>query len=66
VMINGGTADAWFTVQEGVPRGWRRVFDTARPSPEDAVDPGEARPLRAPDYLVRARSVVVLLGREGR
>ncbi len=61
VMVNGGTSDAWFTVQEGTPRDWRRAFDTARPSPEDAVDPADAPPLRTPEYLVRARSVVVLV-----
>ena len=64
VMINGGTEDAWFAVQEGAPRQWRRVFDTSRPSPDDAVDPAEAETLRSLQYLVRARSVVVLLGEE--
>ncbi|HSK10245.1 MAG TPA: isoamylase [Vicinamibacterales bacterium] len=62
VMINGGPADAWFTVQEGRPADWRRVFDTSRPSPDDALAPGDAAPLISLDYLVRARSVVVLLG----
>ena len=65
VMINGGAADVWFTVQEGVPRDWRRVFDTALPSPDDAVDAAAAPPLQSPDYLVRARSVVVLLRQTG-
>lgn len=64
VMINGGTADVWFAVQEGAPHQWRRVFDTARPCPDDAVDPAMAETLQSPQYLVRARSVVVLLGEE--
>ncbi|MBP1636709.1 MAG: glycogen debranching enzyme GlgX [Acidobacteria bacterium] len=61
-MINGAPEDVVFTVQEGEPGRWRRVFDTARPSPGDAVDPGAAAPLASRECLVRARSIVVLLG----
>jgi isoamylase len=60
VMINGHWADHGFTVSEGQPSEWRRVVDTARPSPEDIVEPGNERTLQTASYRVRARSVVVL------
>ena len=41
VMINGHWEDRTFTVQEGAPSEWRRVVDTAQPSPEDIVEPGK-------------------------
>ena len=40
VMINGHWEDHSFTVPEGQASEWRRVVDTARPSPEDIVEPG--------------------------
>ena len=54
-----------------LPRGakWFRVVDTARPSPEDIVEPGEEVPLQMPaagkklTLTVTERSAVVLLGR---
>ena len=60
VMINGHWEDRSFTVQEGHASEWRRVVDTARPSPEDIVEPGKEPKLETASYLVRARSVVVL------
>ena len=60
VMINGGWDDRKFTVQEGDPSAWRRVVDTAKPSPEDIVEPGKEPRLDSADYLMRARSVVLL------
>ena len=60
VMINGHWEDHSFTVCEGRASTWRRVVDTARPSPEDIVDPGTEPALETADYTVRARSVVVL------
>lgn len=65
VMINGHWEDRTFTVQEGVPSAWRRVVDTARPSPKDIVDPGKEPVLEGPNYPVRARSVVVLRKERG-
>jgi isoamylase len=61
VMINAGPVDVTFAVQEGTAAEWRRVADTARPSPEDIVADADAVALEAPEYLVRARSLVVLL-----
>ncbi|MEO8429037.1 MAG: glycogen-debranching protein, partial [Verrucomicrobiota bacterium] len=60
VMINGHWDHRNFTVQEGQLSEWRRVVDTARPSPEDIVAPGNEPKLEAASYLVHARSVVVL------
>jgi isoamylase len=60
VMINGHWEDHVFTVADGIAAGWRRVVDTARPSPEDIIEPGNEPALPTPDYTVSARSVVVL------
>jgi len=60
VMINGHWVDHVFTVADGIAAGWRRVVDTARPSPEDIIEPGNEPALPTPDYTVSARSVVVL------
>jgi glycogen operon protein len=60
VMINGHWENQRFMVPEDRPLRWRRVVDTARPSPEDIVEPGSESKLESADYLVRARSVVVL------
>ncbi len=42
-------------------RPWLRAVDTARLSPEDIAAPGHEQPVRDPAYLVRARSVVILI-----
>jgi glycogen operon protein len=60
VMINGHWEDHRFTVAEGHASEWRRVVDTARPSPDDIVEPGSEPALATTGYLVGARSVVVL------
>jgi isoamylase len=60
VMINAHWEDRNFKVQKGQPSEWRRVVDTARSSPDDILEPGSEPKLESPDYLVRARSVVVL------
>ena len=41
---------------------WRRLVDTAFPSPEDIREPAQAPLVMATNYLVKARSVVVLIG----
>ncbi len=60
VMINGHWEDRPFTVPAGAPSGWRRVVDTAKPGPDDIVEPGKEPQLECASYKVRARSVVVL------
>ena len=60
VMINGHWEDHSFRIAEGHGSEWRRVVDTARPSPDDIVEPGNEPALETMSYLVGARSVVVL------
>ncbi|UFS69942.1 isoamylase [Geomonas sp. RF6] len=62
VMINAYWEDLPFIVQEKKPGEWRRVVDTSLPSPEDIVDQNGPTVLSSRKYLVRARSVVVLVG----
>jgi glycogen operon protein len=65
VMINGHWEDRNFTVQEDAPSAWRRVLDTAKPSPEDIVEPGQEGKQEGANYLVHSRSVVVLRKERG-
>jgi glycogen operon protein len=65
VMINAGPEDLRFAVQQGEAADWRRVVDTALPSPADFLANGEAEALASLTYVVRAHSVVVLLGSHG-
>jgi len=60
VMINGHWEDHRFTVPQRQTAAWRRVIDTARPSPDDIVEPGHEHTLQTASYMVAARSVVVL------
>jgi glycogen operon protein len=59
VMINAYWEPLRFTVQE--PGPFRRVIDTAESSPGDFAAPGAEIPLASSEYVVAARSVVVLL-----
>lgn len=60
VMINGSAGNKSFLIGEGLPGEWKRVIDTARPSPDDIVEPGREIPLTTLHYPVAARSIVVL------
>lgn len=60
VMVNAGGEARPFRVLEGRPSDWRRVVDTARPSPEDILEPGSEARLEEGTYVVHPRSVVVL------
>jgi isoamylase len=60
VMVNAGAADVRFLLQEGSADDWLLVADTGLPSPQDYVVPGERQSLPSSEYLVGARSVVVL------
>lgn len=44
-------------------RRWRRVVDTLRPAPEDLIDPNLESSIVAGDYLVEARSAIILMVR---
>ena len=63
VMINEHWEEREFHIQEGTAEGWRRIVDTALPSPDDFREPG--LPLAAIKYLVAPRSIVVLLRHRG-
>jgi glycogen operon protein len=41
---------------------WLRAIDTSLAPPEDIAEPGQEHPICAKTYLVRARSVVILIG----
>jgi glycogen operon protein len=58
-MINAYWEDLEFHVQEGTAQEWKRVVNTALPSPEDFAEYGV--PLDQAKYVVAPRSIVVLL-----
>jgi isoamylase len=66
VMINAYHEPLNFEIQEGSFGGWRRAIDTGLDSPHDIADPGQEAPVSSRRYRVLARSVVVLIGTEGR
>jgi glycogen operon protein len=57
-MINAYWEELEFNVQEGTAREWKRIVDTALPSPDDFSDDGI--PLQQTKYLLAPRSIVVL------
>ena len=59
VMINAFWEELEFHVQEGTAQEWKRIVDTALPSPDDFPDRG--LPLERMTYVVAPRSIVVLL-----
>ena len=59
VMINAGPSDTIFHVQQG--EGWKRVVDTSLASPDDISEPDHETCIDGSDYLVKSRSVVVLM-----
>jgi glycogen operon protein len=66
VMINAYHGPLEFEIQESPAGGWRRSIDTALESPLDIAEPGAEPPVVSLRYLVRPRSVVVLVGGEAR
>jgi glycogen operon protein len=65
IMFNSGADGRRFTLMPPPPgKIWYRAIDTALPSPEDIRPPEEQDALKgAQDYLVHARSLVVLLSK---
>jgi glycogen operon protein len=59
VMINGYWQNLEFHVQEGTAQEWKRIVDTALPSPNDFIDQGVT--LEQTSYVLAPRSIVVLL-----
>jgi glycogen operon protein len=60
-MINASAKDMTFEIQQGNARAWRRVVDTGLPSPEDISEPGLEPQIDSLEYLVQARSTVLLM-----
>jgi isoamylase len=58
VMINAYWEELEFNVQEGTVQEWKKIVDTALPSPDDFSDGGI--PLGQMKYLLAPRSIVVL------
>jgi isoamylase len=61
VMINASQEDLTFNIEEGGAGSWQRAVDTSLPSPNDVVEPGHELVISATNYLVKSRSVVVLI-----
>lgn len=59
-MINSYWKDLKFAVHETNARPWRRMIDTSLESPDDFREPGTEVRLGSPEYVVPARSIVVL------
>jgi glycogen operon protein len=60
VMLNAHWEDREFALPEGRPDDWCRVVDTARPAPEDILEPGREAAVESAVVKVRARSVIAL------
>jgi isoamylase len=63
VMVNAYWQPLDFTVQDGSADQWKRIVDTALPSPEDFSEQGVL--IGSPRYRVAPRSIVVLLRERG-
>jgi isoamylase len=61
VLINAYWEDLIFTIQEGRAEEWGRVVDTSLPSPGDIAETGKGHSISCLQYMVKARSIVVLL-----
>ncbi len=61
VMINACWEDTEFTIQQGQAEQWRRIVDTSLASPDDIEETGKGHPISALRYVVKARSIVVMV-----
>ncbi len=61
VVVNAYWEPVDFAIQEGSAHEWRRIVDTALPSPDDFSEQGMT--IQYPRYRAAPRSVVVLLRR---
>ncbi len=59
-MINAFWDELTFEVQVAPAGGWRRLIDTARPSPDDAPVPEDAPSIPPGPVTVAPRSIVIL------
>lgn len=63
VMFNMYWEELEFEVPQLENRKWYRVVDTSEPSPTDVVEPGREIAMSGNTYLLKDRSVVVLISR---
>lgn len=61
VMINSDAEDIEFGIYDCTSNAWSVVVDTSKSSPDDILEPGKEITLTAEKYIVKARSMVVLL-----
>ena len=61
VMINAYWEGLSFHIPEGGASDWIRVADTSIPSPFDLLESGTEEALESQNYMVKARSIAVLL-----
>ena len=61
VMMNAYWQDLPFAIQEGQPLEWQRVVDTSLPPPLDFSESDTGAVLQSLTYMVKARSLVVLI-----
>ena len=61
VMINAYWEPVAFHIKHGQTHEWLRVIDTSLPSPDDFCESGAEESLQSSEYIVRARSIVVML-----
>jgi glycogen operon protein len=61
VMINSGSNDVTFGIPSEHAGAWRCVVDTSLPTPDDIVDQGSEPLLDSAEYVVKSRSIVVLM-----
>lgn len=59
-LLNMGPAPRRALLPQIAGCSWRRTLDTSLPPPRDIAPPEQQEPLAGPDYLVPARTVVVL------
>jgi glycogen operon protein len=65
VMVNAWREDVEFRIQQGAAGDWKRAVDTGQEGSGDICDAGREIAVRGDRYTVRARSVVVLIRRNG-
>ena len=61
LMVNAYWEDVPFRIQTGAPGDWYRVVDTSASPPDDFREENDRQKLDGLDYVVRARSTVVLI-----
>jgi glycogen operon protein len=67
IMFNSNSDLYNFTIADPPPKKkWYRVVDTGTSSPNDILSPGSEEPLASQrSYSVKARSIVILISKEG-